>query len=278
MIISSRAKKKFIMYFMLIIIGLIFIFPFIWMVLSSLKLNKDVLALPIKFLPPIWNFKSYYNVFTSQGYDFPRYFLNSFIVVIFATLICVFLSTTAGYGFAKYKFRGNNFLFLLILATIMIPFQAIIIPLFLLIKKMGLGNSLLGLILPESLTAFGIFLMRQFMNSIPNEVIESARVDGASEFRIFFSIIIPMSRLAIIALTIFHVQWVWNLLIWPLIVITSPEMRTVPLGVALFSGVYFTPYPEQLAAGVSAIAPILLLYIFLSRYFQIGINITGLKE
>jgi multiple sugar transport system permease protein len=263
---------------MLIIIGLIFIFPIIWMVLSSLKLNKDVLAIPIKFLPPTWNFKSYYNVFTSQGYDFPRYFLNSVIVAIFAVLINVFLSTIAGYGFAKYKFKGNSFLFIVILSTMMIPFQSIIIPLFVLIKKMGLANSYLGLILPESLSGFCIFLMRQFIKSIPDEVIESARVDGASEFRIFFSIIIPMSKLAIISIIIFHLQWVWNLLIWPLIVITSPEMRTVPLGISLFSGVYFTPYPEQLAAGVSAIAPILLLYIFLSRYFQTSINITGLKE
>jgi ABC-type glycerol-3-phosphate transport system permease component len=248
------------------------------MVLSSLKLNKDVLALPLKFLPPVWNFKSYYNVFTTRDYDFPRYFLNSFIVVIGATLLCVFFSTTAGYGFAKYKFKGNNVLFLVILSTMMIPLQAIIIPLFILVKKMGIGNSYLGLILPESVSAFCIFLMRQFMDSIPNEIIESARIDGASEFRIFFSIIIPMSRMAIIALIIFHAQWVWNLLVWPLIVITSSEMRTVPQGIALYSGVYFTPYPEQLAAGVSAIAPILILYIFLSRYFQVGINLSGLKE
>lgn len=278
MIQSSRSIRKFILYFVLVVLGLTFVFPFVWMVLSSLKLNKDVLAIPIKFLPSIWNFKSYYNIFTHQGYDFPRYFLNSFIVVVFATLICVFLSTTAGYGFAKYKFRGNNFLFLVILSTMMIPFQAIIIPLFLLIKNMGLQNSYLGLILPESLSAFGIFFMRQFMNSIPDEIIESARVDGASEIRIFFNIIIPMSKTAILALIIFHAQWVWNLLIWPLVVVSSPEMRTVPLGITLYTGLYLTPYPEQLASSVCAILPILILYIFLSKYFRLGINVTGLKE
>jgi len=248
------------------------------MVLSSLKLNKDVLAIPIKIFPPTWNFKSYYNVFTSEIYNFPRYFLNSSIVAIFAVSIAVILSTTAGYGFAKYKFKGNNFLFLLILSTIMIPFQSRVIPLFFLVKKMGLGDSYLGLILPASISAFCIFLMRQFMISIPNEVIESARIDGASEFRIFFSIIIPMSRLAIIALIIFHVQGVWNSFLWPLVITTSPKMRTLPLGISVYSGINFTPYPELLAACVSTIAPILLLYIFLSRHFQQGINLTGVKK
>lgn len=281
MIISARAKRnvlRSILCFILTTGGLAFIFPFIWMLISSFKLNKDVLAIPIKFLPPTWNFKSYYNAFTYPGYDFPRYFLNSFIVVIFATLLTVFLCTTAGYGFAKYKFKGNNILFVFILSTIMIPFEAIIIPLFILIKNMGLQNSYLGLILPESLTAFGVFLMRQFMYSIPDEIIDSARIDGASEFRIFINIAVPMSKTAIFALILFHAQWVWNLLIWPLIVISTPEMRTVPQGIALFSGVYFTPYPEQLAVSVVACIPILLLYIFLSKYFVKGISLTGLKE
>jgi ABC-type glycerol-3-phosphate transport system permease component len=248
------------------------------MFFCSFKLNKDVLAIPVTLLPPTWNFKSYYNVFTAQGHNFPRYFLNSFIVTISATLICVFLSLTAGYGFAKYKFKGNNFLFMVMLSTLMVPFQTIIIPLFILVKKMGLVNSYLGLILPESLSAFTIFLIRQSMDSIPNELIDSARIDGASEFRIFYSIIIPMSKMAIMAIIIFHAQWVWNLLLWPLIVVSSPEMGTVPLGITLFSGLYFTPYPEQLAASVSAIVPMVFLYIFFSRYFQMGINLTGLKE
>ena len=279
--ISNLARiriTKIVLTITLTIVGLIFIFPFIWMVLSSLKLNKDVLAIPIKFFPPVWNFKSYYNAFHYLDYDFPRYFLNSFVVAIFAVLLTLFLSTTAGYGFAKYKFKGNNLLFTIVLSTIMIPFQAIIIPLFILVRGLGMQNSYLGLIIPEGLTAFGVFLMRQFFYSIPDEIIESARIDGANEWRIFWRVSLPMAKTAVLALTIFHAQWVWNLLIWPLVVISTPEMRTLPQAIALFSGVYFTPYPEQLAISVSACLPTLILFLFLSKNFVRGITLTGLKS
>lgn len=269
---------KIVLYISLIVIGLIYVFPFIWMVLSSFKLNKDVLAIPIKILPPVWNFKSYYNAFHYSDYDFPRYFLNNFIVTIFAVLLCLFLSTTAGYGFAKYKFKGNNILFTIVLSTIMIPFQAIIIPLFILVRKLGMQNSYLGLIIPEGLTAFGVFLMRQFFYYIPDEIIESARIDGANEWCIFWRISLPMAKTAVLALTILHGQWVWNLLIWPLVVISTPEMRTLPQAIALFTGVYFTPYPEQLAISVAACLPTLILFLFLSKNFVQGITLTGLKR
>ena len=159
----------------------------------------------------------------------------------------------------------------------MIPFQAIVVPLFILMRDLGLQNSYLGLIIPESLTAFGIFLMRQFFYSIPDEIIESARIEGASEFRIFWSISLPLAKTAIFALVIFHSQWVWNLLLWPLIIISSPEMRTIPQAIALFSGVYFTPYPEQLAISVLACLPLLVIFMFLSKNFTKGITLTGLK-
>ena len=274
---NVRNIKKIILYTIIILIGVIFIFPFIWMILSSLKMNKDVLAVPIRFFPPEWNWNSYYSAFHYGDYDFARYFTNSFIVVIFAVLLCIFLSATAGYGFAKYRFKGNSLLFTLVLSTMMIPFQAIIVPLFLLVKKMGLQNSYLGLIIPEALTAFGVFMMRQFFYSVPNDFIESARLDGANEFKIFEKISFPIAKTAVLALVIFHAQWVWNLLIWPLILITTPEMRTLPQAIALFAGVYFTPYPEQLAISVVACLPLLLLYFFLSKHFVQGIAMTGIK-
>lgn len=277
---SDNMRKrisKIILYSVLILSGVLFLFPFIWMILSSLKFNKDVLAIPIKFFPPEWNFKSYYNVFHYADYDFPRYFANSIFVTVFAVLLTVVLSTTAGYGFAKYKFKGNNLLFTLVLSTIMIPFQAIVVPLFVLIKTMGIQNSYLGLIIPEGLTAFGVFLMRQFFYSVPDEMIESARIDGANEYMNFLTISLPMAKTAVFALIIFHSQWVWNLLLWPLIVISTPEMRTLPQAIALFSGVYFTPYPEQLAISVLACLPIVLLYLFLSKNFVQGVTLTGLK-
>jgi len=275
---TGTTIKKVILCTVIIVIGLVYVFPFIWMVLSSFKLNKDVLAIPIKFFPPVWNFESYYNAFHYADYDFPRYFFNSVFVTICAVLLCVFLSVTSGYGFAKYKFKGNKLLFIIVLSTIMIPFQAIIIPLFILVRKFGMQDSYLGLIVPEGLTAFGVFLMRQFFYSIPDEIIESARLDGASEYRIFVKIGLPMAKTPILALIIFHAQWVWNLLIWPLVVISTPEMRTLPQAIALFAGVYFTPYPEQLAISVVACVPVLLLYLFLSKNFVQGITLTGLKR
>jgi multiple sugar transport system permease protein len=280
-IISYRTTLSFqrsALYAVLIVLGSLFIFPFFWMVVSSFKLNKDVLAIPIRFLPSVWNWKSYVNVFTAfPDFNFPRFILNSVIVTILAVLLCLFLSATAGYGFAKYRFRGNGFLFTVVLATIMITFEAIVVPLFILVREMGLQNTYWGLVIPESLTAFGVFMMRQFFYSLPDDYVESARIDGASEYMIFARIAVPMAKTAILALVIFHAQWVWNLLLWPLIVISSPDMRVLSQGIALFKGSYNTPYPEQLAASVIACLPLLVLYIFLSKYFTQGITMTGLK-
>jgi len=278
--LSYIAKQKIlrrVLYFFLVVSGLIYIFPFIWMVLSSFKYLEDVLAVPIHFFPPKWYWGVYYSAFNFPGYNFVRYFVNSSIVLVFAVLLCVALSTTSGYGFSKYKFRLNNVLFVMILSTMMIPFQAIIVPLFILVKKMGMQNSYQGMIVPESLTAFGVFLMRQFFYSVPNDYIESARIDGANEYRIFWMISLPMARTAVLALVIFHGQWVWNLLIWPLVLVSSPELRTLPQAIAQFTGVYFTPYPEQLAISVVACLPLLILFIFLSKHFVQGIATTGLK-
>jgi multiple sugar transport system permease protein len=275
---SSQRVLRTLLYVVICVLGFAFIFPFLWMIVSSFKLNRDVLAIPIQFFPPTWNWMSYVNVFTKfPDFNFPRFILNSFIVTAVAVVFCLFLSATAGYGFAKYKFKGNGLLFMIVLATIMISFEAIVVPLFILVRRLGLQNTYWGLIIPESLTAFGVFMMRQFFFSLPNDFIESARIDGANEYAIFVRIAIPMAQTALLALVIFHAQWVWNLLLWPLIVMSNPDMRVLPQGIALFKGGYNTPYPEQLAVSVVACIPLLLLYIFLSKYFVQGIAMTGLK-
>ncbi len=270
--------QRAILYLAVVVLGVLFIFPFLWMALSSLKTSKEVLAIPIRFLPSVWNWQSYINVFTMfPDFNFPRFILNSFFVTGAAVLLCLFFSATAGYGFAKYRFRGNNLLFTVVLATIMITFEAIIVPLYILVRQMGINNSYWGLIIPESLTAFGVFMMRQFFYALPDDFIESARIDGANEYVIFARIGVPMAKTALLALVIFHAQWVWNLLLWPMILISDPAKRVLPQGIALFKGGYNTPYPEQLAASVIACLPLVLLYIFLSKYFVQGITMTGLK-
>jgi ABC-type glycerol-3-phosphate transport system permease component len=275
---TTEHIQRVILYVVVIVIGLAFVFPFFWMVTSSVKLNKDVLAIPVRLLPPTWNFQSYVNVFTEfPDFDFPRFILNSFIVTTLAVLLCLFFSATAGYGFAKYRFKGNGLLFMVVLATIMITFEAIVVPLYILVRQLGLVNTYWGLIIPESLTAFGVFMMRQFFYSLPDDFIESARIDGAYEYRIFGAIGVPMAKTALLALVVFHAQWVWNLLLWPMILISDPDMRVLPQGIALFKGGYNTPYPEQLAVSVIACLPLVILYIFLSKYFVQGITMTGLK-
>jgi ABC-type glycerol-3-phosphate transport system permease component len=270
--------QRFVLYLVIIVLGLLFIFPFLWMGLSSLKNSKEVLAIPIRFFPTIWNWQSYVNVFTMfPDFNFPRFIVNSFFVTGAAVLLCLFFSATAGYGFAKYRFRGNNLLFTIVLATIMITFEAIIVPLYILVRKMGISNTYWGLIIPESLTAFGVFMMRQFFYALPDDFMESARIDGANEYLIFARIGLPMAKTALLALVIFHAQWVWNLLLWPMILISNPSMRVLPQGIALFKGGYNTPYPEQLAVSVIACLPLVILYIFLSKYFVQGITMTGLK-
>jgi multiple sugar transport system permease protein len=276
--LTSRRVLRTLLYVVIAVLGFAFIFPFLWMLVSSFKLNRDVLAIPIQFFPPTWNWMSYVNVFTKfPDFNFPRFIVNSLVVTTVAVVFCLFLSATAGYGFAKYRFKGNGVLFTIVLATIMISFEAIVVPLFILVRRLGMQNTYWGLIIPESLTAFGVFMMRQFFFSLPNDYIESARMDGANEFVIFGRIAIPMSQTALLALVIFHAQWVWNLLLWPLIVMSDPDMRVLPQGIALFKGGYNTPYPEQLAVSVIACVPLLLLYIFLSKYFVQGIAMTGLK-
>jgi ABC-type glycerol-3-phosphate transport system permease component len=268
---------QLLLYAIGIVVGLLYVFPFFWMLVSSFKFNEEVLKVPIQFFPSDWTTQGYLEVFTHPSYDFLRYLFNSVVVTVFAVLLTVILSATAGYGFAKYRFRGRSLLFIIVLATIMMPLQTIVVPLFVLIRQLGLENTYMGLIIPEALTAFGVFLMRQFCYSIPDEMIECARIDGAGELQIFARISMPVVKTGILALVIFHSQWVWNLLIWPLVVISKPLMRTLPQGIALLSGVYFTPYPQQLAISVVACLPILVLYLFLSRYFVAGITLGAVK-
>jgi multiple sugar transport system permease protein len=275
---SSTNVARVVLYLLIAVLGLAFVFPFFWMIISSVKMNKDVLAIPVRFFPVEWNWKSYVNVFTAfPDFDFPRFILNSVLVTTAAVLLCLFFSATAGYGFAKYRFKGNNLLFTIVLATIMITFEAIVVPLYILVRQLRISNTYWGLIIPESLTAFGVFMMRQFFYSLPDDFLESARIDGANEYVIFARIGIPMAKTALLALVIFHAQWVWNLLLWPMILISNPSLRVLPQGIALFKGGYNTPYPEQLAVSVIACLPLVLLYIFLSKYFVQGITMTGLK-
>jgi multiple sugar transport system permease protein len=263
---------------LLIIIGaVIMAFPFIWMVLTSVKHSEEIYRLPITLLPddPL-NFKNYVTVFERQ--PFLRFFLNSTIISLSCTAVSLLFSSLSGFAFAKYHFPGKEVLFFVfILAALMIPFEVILIPLYLLFNKLGLVNTYIGIAGPSLLSAIGVFIMRQFIVSIPDDYIDAARIDGYSELGIFFRIILPMSLPALATLGTIKFIWSWNDFLWPLVMVTTEDMRTVMLGLSTYTGMWHTDYTVVTAAAFLSVIPLLIIYLFLQNFVIEGMTMTGLK-
>jgi multiple sugar transport system permease protein len=278
---AKRTRKRavppsrLLIYLIVVLGALVFFLPVFFMLTSSLKQSSDIFRIPFQWIPSPLVAENYTEAMKIA--PFGRYFLNSLIVGVFTTLLNVFFSALTGYGFAKYSFWGKNFLFIAILSTLMIPFQAIMVPLYIIVRDFSWLNSYLGLIIPWSLSAFGVFLMRQFILSIPNELMDAARIDGDSELGIFWHVILPLSKTPLITLAIFTFLDSWNNLLWPLIIITKPEMRTVSLGLTEFQTLHGTAYNLLMAGSTIATIPILVMFIFLQRYFIRGVVLSGLK-
>lgn len=249
--------------------------PVIWTVLSSLKTNATIFAVPFQWLPDSLNWNNYSEAFETA--PFGRFFLNSTIVAISVTATTVFFAAMAGYGFSKFRFPGRNILFGMILSTFMIPFPVIMIPLFVLVRNFGWVNSYLGLIVPGALTGFAVFMMRQFIQALPSELIDAARCDGAGEIRIFLTIVLPLAKPALATLGILTFLDSWNNLLWPLIVIQSEEMETIPLGLTKFSTLYSTNYAQMLAMAVIASLPVLIVFIIGRRQIINSLMLSGIK-
>jgi alpha-1,4-digalacturonate transport system permease protein len=210
-------------------------------------------------------------------YDYIRYFTNSVIVTVVATALTLLINSMAAYGFAKYNFRGRDGLFVLTLAMIMIPLQVILIPIYLVVSSLGMVNTYWGMIIPAAATPTGVFVIRQYMLTIPDELIESARIDGAGEFRIYARIVLPLARPALAVVAIFSVLWRWNDFLWPLLIAQDERLYTLPVALALLNGQLVVPYPVVLAMSVMSIIPVLLIFIFMQRQLIQGIAHTGLK-
>lgn len=276
--LSKNAKGRFrtvILYILLFIAASIAIVPILWMILSSFKYLEDMFTVPMTWLPNPWNWHSYSDAWAQR--DFTRYFLNSLFVSTTITVGNILFCSMAGYALAKFKFVGRQFLFLVILSTLMLPLEVTMVPLFLIIKEFSWTNTYTGLIVPFLADAFGVFLMRQYILGIPDDLIEAARIDGMSEIGIFFKIILPLAKPAIIALSIFAFREAWDMYIWPLIIITQEELRPITVGVALFMSNYATDWNQLLAVAVIAMIPMFILFVLLQRYFVQGITLTGLK-
>jgi len=212
-----------------------------------------------------------------QRFEFFNFFKNSIIVTILATLITLFVNSLAAFALSKYEFKGRDLIFLLTICTLMIPTTVTLVPNFLIITKLGWVNSLVGVIIPAVASPTSVFLLRQYMLTLPNELLEAARLDGASEWRIYWQIVIPLSAPAIAVLAIFSVNWRWNDFLWPLIVLTHTEKFTIPIGLHLFQGDYQIEWQYLLAMSVLALLPITLIFAFLQKYITTGIASTGVK-
>lgn len=273
---NNKIIKRLLPKLPLIIIAVITIYPFIWMLITSIKFETDIVKFPPTFFASAYSFNSYAEIW--KRIPFLSFYKNTIIFAGGVTILSLLFDSMAGYAFARLNFKGRNFLFILILATLMVPFQVIMIPLFIEISKMGLINTFIGLILPRASNAFGVFMMRQFFLTLPKELEEAARIDGCSEFKIYWKIMLPLCKPALISLGIFHFMYNWNDLLYPLLLTNSSEMRTIPAGIALFVGQNrVLEYAFLMTGACLALAPILIAYIVAQRYFIKGIATIGIK-
>lgn len=255
----------------------IMLLPFVWMTLSSFMSSQEVIARPLTWFPSELRFENYQVL--SDAIPLDRMYLNSLVVTTVITFGILLTSSMAGYGFAKFQFPGRDVLFILVLATLMIPFFVVLIPVFYLVSQLGWIDTYAGLIVPNIVTGFGIFLMRQYMLSLPDEVLDAARIDGASEFEIYWRIALPLSTPVIGALGILSFVYQWNNFLWPLVIARSSDMWTVPVGLNSLR-VYASSADVinlQMAGAALAIIPVMIVFLLLQRYFVRGIALTGLK-
>lgn len=260
----------------LALIALVVVFPFIWMLFTSFKPEAQIAQYPPKLFPDTWTLENYENVWSRI--PFARLFLNSVILAGGVTIISLFLDSMAAYALARLNFPGRDAIFIIILIALMLPFQVMFIPLFVVVHDLGMLDSHSGLIVPRATNAFGIFLLRQFFMTLPKELDEAARIDGTSEFGIYWKIILPLSGPALATLAIFHFMYNWNDFLWPLLITSSTEMRTLPAGLALFVGQHVVEYGVVMAGAVLTLLPLLVAFLFAQRYFIQGIAMSGIKD
>ena len=270
--------------------AILFVAPFLYMVSSSFQPLSEIFSSPPRWIPDNPTLQNYRDFFGS-GHSIGRWIINSAFTTVTITVLQLFFSSLVAYTFAKRTFPGRDFLFFLGLATMMLPVQVTLIPNYLILKAvplfggndiMGVGghgwlDSYWGIIVPNLVNPFGIFLLRQYMKSIPDELLDAARIDGAGHFRIYWKVILPLSRPALAALAIFTFQFWWAAFFWPLIVVSSPELYTLPLGLALFQEQNRTVWNLIMAGSVLASLPLIVVFLLFQRQFVRGISVSGLK-
>lgn len=249
--------------------------PFLWMLGVSFRSENDLFAHPESLLPQAWTMHGYIGVW--EQLPFLRLVLNTVIFAGVTTALTVLLDSLCAYALARIRFRGRTVCFYLVLATLMVPFQVTLIPVFIELFHLGWLNTYQGLIIPRATSAFGIFLLRQSFLSIPPDLDEAARIDGAGHFRIYRQVILPLSKPALATVALLNFMALWNDLLWPLIVTSTPDMRTLPAGLTLFGGTHVTDHAVLLAGATISLLPLAIAFFLAQRYFVAGVATTGLK-
>lgn len=272
---AKRKIIKIILYILLICLSVAMLVPFYWMVISSLKLNKDVFSVPMRWWPETIHLENYKVIW--EKLPLVTFFKNTAKLTLITTAIQLCTSCFAAYGFTKCKFVGRDLFFLMYVTTIAVPWQVYMVPQFILVSKMGLNDTHIGLILMQAFSAFGVFLMRQFYISIPEELCEAARIDGLNEFGIFAKIVFPLGKPAMATLIIFTFTNVWNDFMGPLIYLKTKELKTVQLGIRMFISQYGADYAWIMAASVCSLIPIVIVFLSCQRFFVEGVAASGIK-
>ena len=272
---TNKLIKTIITYALLIILAILMLVPFVWMITASLKMNKDIFVIPYQWWNPEPKWRNYIDIWTKI--PLAKYALNTVKLTIIVTLLQIITSSFAAYAFAKLQFKGRNVLFLAYIATIAVPWQVYMVPQFIFMRSLGLADTHLAIIILQAFSAFGVFLMRQFYEGIPDSLCEAARIDGMSEYKIYAQIMLPLSKPALSTLTIFTFVNTWNDFLGPLIYLTTDSKKTLQIGIKMFISQYSAEYGLIMAASVLSLIPVLIVFMALQKYFVAGITTGAVK-
>ena len=272
---AKRKATKVILYVLLVVLAIAMLVPFYWMVISSLKLNKDVFSIPMRWWPETMHPENYSVIW--KKLPLVTFFKNTAKLTIITTIVQLCTSCFAAYGFTKCKFVGRDLIFLMYVTTIAVPWQVYMVPQFMMMRSMGLADTHLAIIFLQAFSAFGVFMMKQFYEGIPTELCEAARIDGMTEYQIWYRIMLPLSKPSLSTLTIFTFVNTWNDFLGPLIYLTTESKKTLQLGLRMFISQFGSEYGLIMAASVLSLIPVLIVFLSLQKYFVEGVAASGVK-
>ncbi len=272
---KQKKISTILIYLVLILVTITMLFPFVWMLSSSLKLDKDIFTFPIQWIPKEPQWDNYKNIWTRI--PLAIFIKNTAKITLIVTFLQLLTSSFAAYAFSKLHFKGKDILFMAYIATIAVPWQAYMVPQFIMMRSFGLNNTHLAIILLQAFSAFGVFMMRQFYQGIPDSLIEAARIDGMNDYQIYAKIMLPLSKPGLSTLTIFTFVNTWNDFLGPLLYLTRDNLKTIQIGLRMFITQYSAEYSLIMAASVVVLIPVLVVFLSLQKYFVQGVAATGVK-